>query len=64
MSEDYWLEMDVDVLIRRKNKVVGELDFAVEVLAAAFGVELQDIVRQSSFHFMLMMVTPAMHAVV
>lgn len=64
MDKDKRLEMDVKLFVRRKNKVVGELDFAVEVIAAAFGVELHDIVRQSGFRFMLMMVTPAMHAVV
>lgn len=64
MDEGKRLEMDVKLFVRRKNEVIGELDFAVEVIAATFGVELHDIVRQSSFHFVLMMVTPAMHAVV
>ena len=64
MDEDKRLEMDVKLFVRRKNEVVGELYLAVEVIAAAFGIELHDIVRQSGFHLMLMMVTPAMHAVV
>ncbi len=64
MDEDKRLEMDVKLFLRRKNEVIGELYLAVEVIAAAFGIELHDIVRQSGFHFMLMMVTPAMHAVV
>ena len=50
------------MLVRRKNKIVGKLDLAIEVFAAAFGVELNDIVRHNGFHFMLMMVPHAMHA--
>ena len=64
MGQDEGLQADNQVFVRRKNKVIGELDLAIEVIAAAFGIELHDIVRQSGFHFMLVMVTPAMHAVV
>ena len=64
MDEDKRLEMDVKLFVKRKNEVVGELDLAVEVIAAAFGIELHDIVRQSRFHFMLVIVIPAMYAVV
>ena len=64
MGQDEGLQADNQVFVRRKNEVVGELDLAVEVFAAAFGIKLHDIVRQSGFHFMLMMVIPAMHAVV
>ncbi len=32
------------MFIRRKNKIVGELDLAVEIVAAAFGAELECIV--------------------
>ncbi len=56
--------MNIKLFVRRKNEVVGELDLAIEVIAAAFGIELHDIVRQSRFHFMLVIVIPAMHAVV
>ena len=56
--------MDVKLFLRRKNEVIGKLDLAVEVIAAAFGIELHDIVRQSGFHLMLVMVIPAMHAVI
>ena len=56
--------MDVKLFLRRKNEVIGKLDLAVEVIAAAFGIELHDIVRQSGFHFMLVVVIPAMHAFV
>ena len=45
MCEDYRLEMDVYVLVRRKNVVVSKLDLAVEVVAAAFGVEMEDLVK-------------------
>ena len=64
MGQDEGLQADNQVFVRRKNEIIGKLDLAVEVIAAAFGIELHDIVRQSGFHFMLMMVTPAMHAVV
>ena len=57
MSEDYRLEMDVDVLIRRKNVIVGKLDLAVEVIAAAFGIEMEDLVKRGRRRLMLMMVT-------
>ena len=64
MDEDKRLEKDVKLFFWKKNVVVSKLNLALEVIAAAFGIELHDIVRQSGFHFMLMMVTPAMHAVV
>ncbi len=64
MGQDEGLQADNQVFVRRKNKVIGELDFAVEVLTATFGVELYDILRQRGFHFVLMMVIPAMHAFV
>lgn len=64
MEEDKRLEMVVKLFVKRKNEVISKLDLAVEVIAAAFGIELHDIVRQSGFHFMLVMVIPAMHAVV
>ena len=58
MHKDKRLEMDVEVFLGRKNVVVGELDLAVEVLAAAFGVELQDIIMQNSLRFMVFMMMP------
>ena len=64
MGQDEGLQADNQVFVRRKNKVIGELDFAVEVLTATFGIELHDIVRQSGFRFMLVIVIPAMHAFV
>ncbi len=64
MDEGKRLEIDVKLFVRRKNEVIGELNFAVEVIAAAFGIKLHDIVRQSGFHLMLVMVIPAMYAVV
>ena len=50
------------MFVRRKNIVVGELDLAIEVLAATFGVELYDIQWRNGFHLMIMMVPHAMHA--
>ena len=45
MRKDYRLEMDVDVLVRRKNVVVSKLDLAVEIIATAFGIEMKDLVK-------------------
>ena len=50
--------MDVEVFVRRKNVVVGELDLAVEILAAAFGVELYAMLRHG-MGLMLVLVTEA-----
>ena len=63
MRQDDGLQVDNQVFVRRKNEAVGELDLAVEVIAAAFGIELHDIVRQSGFHFMLMIVSQTMHTI-
>ena len=43
MEEDKRLEMDVKLFLRRKNEVISKLDLAVEVVAAAFGIELESI---------------------
>ena len=49
------LQVDNQMFVRRKNEVVGELDDAVEILAAAFGVELYHILmRDVGFVPMLM----------
>ena len=62
MTGDYRLEMNVKVLfVGRKNVVVGELNLAFEVLAAAFGVEL-DSVLWHSVGLMLVLMAMAMHA--
>ena len=45
MDENKGQELDINMFFGRKNVVVGELDLAVEVLAAALGVELDGIVR-------------------
>jgi hypothetical protein len=42
-GQDKGLNADNQVFVWRKNKIVGELDFAVEVVAAAFGIELESI---------------------
>ena len=55
MDEGKGLKLGIKVFLGRKNEVVGELDDAVEVLAAAFGVELNDILmREMGFVPMLM----------
>ena len=57
------MQADNQLFVGRKNVVVGELDFAVEVFAAAFGIELDDLVRQSCFCFLvIMVVSQTMHA--
>ena len=58
------LQADNQVLVRRKNIVVGELDFAVEVLAAAFGTELDDIMSHlmAFRRLVVMLVAEAMQA--
>ena len=53
--------MDVKLFLRRKNEVIGKLDLAVEVIAAAFGVELEAVLWHS-VGFMLMLVAMTMHA--
>ena len=61
MREDYRLEMEFKVFLRRKNVVVGELNLAFEVLAAAFGVELEAVLWHS-VGLILVLVAMAMHA--
>ena len=53
--------MEFKVFLRRKNVVVGELNLAFEVLAAAFGVELEAVLWHS-VSLMLVLVAMAMHA--
>ena len=56
MGENKRLEMNVKVFFRRKNKVVSELDFALEVFAAAFCFELDFMrLRETGFVFVLML---------
>ena len=45
MGQYKGLQLDNQMFVGRKNIVVGELDLAVEVLTAAFGVELDGVVR-------------------
>ena len=61
MGQDEGLQVDHQVFLRRKNVVVGKLNLAFEILAAAFGVEL-DAVLWHSVSFMLMLVAMTMHA--
>ena len=62
MGQNDGLQIDNQVFVGRKNIIVGELDLAVEVFAAALGIELDDIVQFSGFHLMVLMMVPhAMH---
>ncbi len=63
MLEGHSRKVDVEVFVSRKNVIVGELDDAVEVVAAAFGAELYDVVRQGLFGILVSVMVPhAMHA--
>jgi len=53
--------MDKEVFFGRKNIVVGELYLAFKLLAAAFGVKLEAVLRHS-LGFMLVFVTETMEA--
>ena len=58
MHEDKRLEIKVQVFLGRENIVVGELDKALEVLAAALGVELKPmLMHEMCLVFMLMLQT-------
>ena len=59
MGEGKGLKMNVKVFVGRKNEVVGELNHTLEILAAAFGVELQTVVLYK-MSLMLMFVGKAM----
>jgi hypothetical protein len=61
MGQDERLQAENQVFVRRKNVVVGEPYLAFEVLAAAFGVELEAVLWHS-VGFMLMLVAMTMHA--
>jgi hypothetical protein len=59
MGEGKGLKMNVMVFVGRKNEVVGKLNHTFEILAAAFGVELQAVVLYK-MSLMLMFVGKAM----
>ena len=61
MDEDKRLEKDVKLFFWKKNVVVSKLNLAFEVLATAFGVELEAVLWHS-VGFMLMLVAMTMHA--
>ena len=42
-NEDKRMNLNIKVFLGRKNEVVGELNDAFEILAAAFGIELKHI---------------------
>ena len=60
MGQEEGLKVDNQMLFGRKNVVVGELDEALEILAATFGVELQVVVLYK-MSLMLVFVGEAMH---
>lgn len=61
MHEDKRLEIKVQVFLGRENIVVGELDKALEVLAAALGVELKPmLMHEMCLVFMLMLMLQTM----
>ena len=63
MAEDKRLKMNIQVLVRRKNIVVGKPDQAVEVLATALAVELKTVLRnEMTIMFVVMLVVMAMQA--
>lgn len=66
MWQNKRLQTDNQLFFKRKNKVVGELDFAVEIVAAAFGAELEWIVLpKMSFGFcVLKFMVEAMQTIV
>ena len=61
MGKGKRLNMDVKVFLGRKNEVVSKLDFALEVLATAFGVELKPVLMYE-MGFVLMLMLQAMRA--
>ena len=66
MGQDEGLQIDNQVFVNRKNIVVGELDLAIEIVAAAFGIEL-DPIKLPKVHFgffMLLLMVKAMHTMV
>ena len=63
IRQDKGLQVDNQVFVRRKNEVVGELDDVVEVLAAAFGIELKDVgVCEMRLVFVHMLMSHAVQA--
>ena len=61
MDENKRLEMDVKVFFGRKNEIVGKLDFALEVLAAALCIELC-FMRLREMGLMVVLMVVAMQA--
>ena len=61
MSEDKRLEMDFGIFFWRKDVVVGELYLAFKLLAAAFGIKLEAVLRHS-MGLVLVFVTETMEA--
>ena len=61
MGEDKRLKINGKLLVRRKNKVVGELDQALEILTATSGIELKTVLG-SGMGFVLVLMAVTMQA--
>ena len=61
MRQDKGLQVDNQVFVRRKNKVVSELYSALEILAAAFGGKLDFVLLRKTI-FVVMLVFETMQA--
>ena len=61
-KEVYRLKMNAQMLLGRKNEVVGELDFAVEIFTATFWFIMDCIRLCSKEAFVFMLVVAAMQA--
>ena len=66
MGQDKGLQLDNQMFVGRKNIVVGELDLAVEVLAAALGIIMECLVllKVCFGSFVLMFMVEAVHTLV
>ena len=66
MGQEEGLQVDNQMFVNRKNIAVGELDLAVEIVAAAFGIELESIkLPKVRFgFFVLLLMVKAMHTMV
>lgn len=62
VREKEGLKADNQLFIGRKNVVVGKLDFAVKVLAAALGAKVGDIMRQVRFLVFMLVLVMMPHA--
>jgi hypothetical protein len=62
MGQDKGLQVDIQVFLCRKNEVIGELDFAVEIITATFWFIMNCIRLCNKEAFVFMLVVAAMQA--